>query len=1134
MAKDLNSGKKEGNTNTYGAGGGEMSRRVHALDWSKTPVGAMESWPQSLKATIKLLLGSRYPMVLLWGEALIQIYNDAYIGLIGGKHPAALGRSIKETQAESWEAIGPMIHEVMSTGIPNWVPAQMLAVDRSGYPEETYFSLSYSAVENDAGIIEGMLCVCSEVTQQVLGERRLRLQRDLASKAGETRSIDTVCQDVVSAISDYPWDVPFALLYLREEDGTFTLRNTVGIDTNSPAYVKHIDLEANDPDPWSIKRAISGETVLTKAIDQLVSIPGGPWNEPVQAALTLPIPSSAQESPLGVLVAGISPNHALDESYNSFYELLAGQVSVALRNALAYEEERKRAEALAAIDRTKTAFFSNVSHEFRTPLTLMLGPLEDTIAASNKSLSETDREQLTTVYQNTLRLLKLVNMLLDFSRIEAKRAQAFYEPTDLCSFTSELASAFQSAIEKAGLKYEISCAPLSEPVYVDAEMWEKIVLNLISNALKFTFEGQITVALRETATNANLCVQDTGVGIPQEELPNLFKRFHRIQNSRSRSHEGTGIGLALVKELVEQHGGTIEVTSTTDKSSPTDRQGTTFAVSIPKGTAHLNKERIGAEQPAVATAVRTEVYVNEADLWNRSDAETIPLLKEEAAELQGAVEPDKNVRILLADDNADMLTYLSRILNPYWQVESVKNGVEALAAARREEPDLILSDVMMPNMNGFELLSEIRKDSSISHVPVLLLSARAGEEATIEGLEKGADDYLVKPFSARELLARVRTQLEIRRTRQDNTLLREAEEELKKFKIISDYAFDAFILMREDGTFAYLNDLALKRWGYTKEEAQHIRVPDVDPIYQEEKFNEAFAMAQKQGALPPFETIHKRKDGTTYPVEVSMGGIALEGKPHMFAVARDITERKLAEETLKARNEELQKTNNDLDNFIYTASHDLKAPITNIEGLVHMLVRHLSAGSLEAPVVDKVVTMMGTSIGRFKNTINDLTELTKLQRVTQDDIALVELSELFEEIRLDLETAIQDSGARLAVDFSQCPSIRFSKKNLRSIMYNLVSNAIKYHSAEREPFIRVSSKVEQDFCVLTVEDNGLGMDLSQESKIFSMFKRLHDHVEGSGIGLYIVKRIIENSGGEIKVESKVGKGSMFEVYLRCK
>ena len=247
---------------------------IQAVDWSKTPVGPVEAWPRSLKATIKTVLGSRYPMILLWGKSLIQIYNDAYTGLIGAKHPHALGRSIKETQAESWETIGPMIHQVMTTGIPNWVPAQLLAVNRSGFNEETYFSLSYSAVENDQDEITGMLCVCSEVTQQVLGERRLRLQRDLASKAGETRSTDKVCRDIINATGEYASDVPFAALYIRDPGGSLTLSGTVGISDNA-CWPETFDSKTAKTDPWCLRQALTGETALNTNVPETLRLMAG-------------------------------------------------------------------------------------------------------------------------------------------------------------------------------------------------------------------------------------------------------------------------------------------------------------------------------------------------------------------------------------------------------------------------------------------------------------------------------------------------------------------------------------------------------------------------------------------------------------------------------------------------------------------------------------------------------------------------------------------------------------------------------------------------------------------------------------------------------------------------------------------
>jgi signal transduction histidine kinase len=268
----------------------------------------------------------------------------------------------------------------------------------------------------------------------------------------------------------------------------------------------------------------------------------------------LAIGSSSPDAQAGRLIVGLNPQRPSDEQDRAFLRLVADQLGTALANARAYEQERQRAEALAALDRAKTTFFSNVSHELRTPLTLLVGPLEDGLADTGTPLAPVHRERQEVAHRNALRLLRLVNTLLDFSRIEAGRIDANYEPTDLARLTTEVASVFRSAVEKAGLQLVVQCDPLSEPVYVDREMWEKILLNLLSNALKFTFDGHISVALREDADRVELRVTDTGVGIPEADLPRMFERFHRIKDSRARTHEGTGIGLAFVQELARLHG----------------------------------------------------------------------------------------------------------------------------------------------------------------------------------------------------------------------------------------------------------------------------------------------------------------------------------------------------------------------------------------------------------------------------------------------------------------------------------------------------------------------------------------------------------------------------------------------------
>jgi signal transduction histidine kinase len=719
------------------SGASEMHARVRAHDWASTSLGPVESWPQSLKAVIRTLLSSSYPMVLTWGPDFTQVYNDAYSELIGDGHPAALGIDIRITLAAAWETLGPMIQKVMATGVANWTPALRLLMERSGYREEAYFSVSHAPAEDDEGQITGMLAVCSEVTQQVLGERRLRLLRDLASRAGESRSMEKTCQDVATAIAEHPLDVPFALVYLRNpEDGTLSLRGAVGVSGEGAREAL-----------WPLQRAAAGEAVLVEDVERRVALGGGPWNDPVRTAWVRPIASSGQSVPLGVLVVGVSPNRALDEGYSSFYELLTAQVSVALRNAQAYEEERKRAEALAELDRAKTAFFSNISHEFRTPLTLMLGPLEDLLVHQAGALPEAARTELERVHRNAGRLLRLVNTLLDFSRLEAGRLEARQEGVDLARLTADLASSFRSAIERVGLTLTVDCPPLSQPVRLDRDMWEKVVLNLVSNAFKFTFQGGIVVRTREQAGRVLLEVEDTGTGIAASELPRLFERFYRVRDARSRTHEGTGIGLSLVRELVKLQGGSVHVEST-------EGRGTKFTVELPFGGAPGASEPARASGEEGARAMGAEAYVQEALRWVVEEAP-----KPGVALGQG--------RVLLAEDNADMRDYVRRVLSSAFEVEAVADGQAALESALARPPDLVLSDVMMPRLDGVGLLRALRAAPHTKALPILLLSARAGEEATLEGLASGADDYLVKPFSARELLARVTTHLALARMRRE-------------------------------------------------------------------------------------------------------------------------------------------------------------------------------------------------------------------------------------------------------------------------------------------------------------------------------------------------------------------------------
>ena len=506
------------------------------------------------------------------------------------------------------------------------------------------------------------------------------------------------------------------------------------------------------------------------------AVPQGSWPDPPHEGVVIPIRSNRSHQTAGFLVAGLSARLKFDEAYRNFLDLATAQIALAITNARAHEEERQRAEALMEIDRAKTAFFSNVSHEFRTPLTLMLGPLESVLAAPN-AIDVEAREQIETAHRNSLRLLKLVNSLLDFARIEAGRVKASYVPVDLAELTRDISSNFRAALEAAGLEFDVDCPPLPRPVYVDRDMWEKIVLNLLSNAFKFTLEGRVRVRVEARGDEAVLTVADTGTGIPATELPHIFERFHRVENARGRTYEGTGIGLALIQELTRLHGGTITAVSRVG-------EGSVFSVAIPFGSEHLPEGHLAAEpREDSSMAMRARAFTGEAETWvaKKRLARPSETLAEIGAETLPAVaaQTGPRPRILLADDNADMREHLTRILAARYEVISVGNGIDALQATRDQQPDLILSDVMMPGLDGFGLLREVRGDANLRDIPLILLSARAGEEARMEGIHAGADDYLTKPFSANEMAARVETTLKLQRIRREagrqlETLLNQA------------------------------------------------------------------------------------------------------------------------------------------------------------------------------------------------------------------------------------------------------------------------------------------------------------------------------------------------------------------------
>ncbi len=998
-----------------------------------------------------------------------------------------LGRAVREVWSEIWHINGPMLNQVISAGVATWSEDKLLNLHRRGYLEECYFTYSFTPVLVETGIPGGIFCDVQETTERVIAERRLRLLRELSEAASGAKTAESACKTACQVLARYSANVTFALLYLLQPDeGSATLAGVAGLppgQAEAPARLVPESSGAGPHDFWPL------DGVARSRKKEVVQLPanaeGAPWPGSAHTAVVLPIAGTGEQRPYGLLVAGLSPRRALDDGYHAFLDLVAGQVAAAIANARAHEEETKRAERLAEIDRAKTVFFSNVSHEFRTPLTLILGPLTDELAEHEGALPPARRERIEAAHRNGLRLLKLVNTLLEFARIEAGRVQAVYEPTDLARFTAELAGNFRSACERARLSLKVCCPPLPEPAYVDREMWEKIVLNLLSNAVKFTLAGEIAVSIKPAGNAVELSVRDTGVGIPAEELPSVFDRFYRVKGTAGRTHEGTGIGLALVHELVVLHGGSIRAASVPG-------QGSTFTVTLPRGTAHLPAERLGAPRTMASTALGAGPYVEEALRWlpavateSRTPAdgklrpEHVPAVKAESLSPLPAAGP--RPRILWADDNADMRDYVKRLLSDRYEVEAVADGREALEAARRQAPELVLADVMMPRLDGFGLLHELRAEEGTRALPVVLLSARAGEEARIEGLKAGADSYLVKPFSARELLAVVDAQIEIARVR------REAEE-LRR-GLANAEALRAANMALRDSRRAALNLME-------------------DAIAARRRAEQVSAeLRQKEAELR-------------------------EAQAKLQAHAEDL------EKTVASRTAKLHEMVAELEHFSYAIVHDLRAPLRAMQGFAAMIEEECAL--CERKLSREYFRRIKIASSRMDQLIADSLNYSKAvrQELMLEPVSLFELLDGLVETYPNLQSDKAD--IQIAHDL---PSVLGNEAALTQCFSNLLGNAVKFSKAGAKPQIRVRAEALDSrpgaspqgalnqMVRIWVEDNGIGIAKESQQRIFGMFERATTDHEGTGIGLAIVRKVAQRMGGEVGVESEPGQGSRFWVEL---
>ncbi len=1105
-----------------------MGSRMREFDWTRTPLGAPERWPQSLKTAVRIMLTSRQPMFVWWGPELINLYNDAYKSIVGGKHPGALGQPARQVWHEIWPQIEPRADSALRTNEGTYDESLLLIMERNGYPEETYYTFSYSPIPDDNGAAGGIICANTDDTRRIVGERQLELLRELAAQTVNASTFDEACARSALALETNPRDIPFALIYLFDPgQDCFVLGGTSGISQNLSQIPQTVSGHSQPNWPFAEVAASHRHQLITdlSAIDSC--LPTTVWPKKPTQAVAVPLTPSGESGRSGILVVGLNPFRLFDETYRAFIDLVSSQISASVANAQAYEAERRRAETLAELDRAKTAFFSNVSHEFRTPLTLMLSPLEDLLHRPQHTLSAEDHDLISVVHRNGQRLLKLVNGLLDFSRIEAGRVRASYEPVDLAALTRDLASTFRSAIEKAGLLLIIECQPLGEPVYVDREMWEKIVLNLLSNAYKFTLQGQIRVSLRQVGKTVQLEVEDTGTGIKPEELPQLFDRFHRIEGAQGRTHEGTGIGLALVQELARLIGGEVFVDSTFG-------QGSKFRVSVPMGRDHLPPGQISSKRDVGQRPQGASSFLNE--MWPWLPTDNYSLASPPAAASQLPTPPDRGApqtsattatraRIVLADDNADMREYVRRMLATTYDVVAVADGEQALQAALQQVPDLVLTDSMMPNLDGIGLLKALRAEPRTASVPVLLLSARAGEDARVEGLEAGADDYLTKPFSARELLARIGGTLALSKLRQEaGQKLRESEE---RFRLMADNAPMMVGVTEPDGSCTFLSKSWYEFTGTTSE--QGLGWGWLESVHPDDRDQTQLEFQQASSLCKPcdLEFRVRRHDGA---YRWALAALAPRFSADQqfrgyIGSAIDITDRRHFEELLR-------EADRRKDEFLATLAHELRNPLAPIRNGLHIL--RLVDNDHE--VLTETREMMDRQLQQMIRLIDDLLDVSRISRGKID--LRREIIDVKHAVLNAAETSrpwIEQAGHELDIELHPAPVLVYGDvTRLSQAVANLLNNAAKFTAAGGKIGLQV--KRDESDVVISVADSGIGIPVELQSSIFEMFMQVDQTLEknqgGLGVGLTIVKRLVEMHDGTVEVHSEgLNKGSTFVIRL---
>ncbi|KAI9328079.1 hypothetical protein BDR26DRAFT_1012478 [Obelidium mucronatum] len=1207
---------------------GVMGDIVKSFDWLKTApeLGEIRNWPSSLKTATSLVLRSKIQGLLLWGPAYRVIaYNDISISTFGGKHPTMLGASYAETFQEIWHIIKGTIVKAKETGQTSYFEDKGYMLFRHGFMELTYFTVTTCPVLGDRGEFEGVITWSFETTAKVVGNNRIMCLQDLGLNLISSPNVTGYWEALWEVLQNRKEEFAFGIIYRRENDGIL-LR-----------YDKVVNIESSFPNKI--------DPVLGTQCDELTSKIAEAWNledtieiipaeaHPVHkngTILIIPILTTSDDAP-GLLVLGTNPNLNYDERYRSFINMAVHEIATSYTSVKSLETAKKQNHALLELDKVKTSFFVSMSHELRTPLTLIISPVEDVIKESKNQLTKEQSSTLELVRKNACRLLKLVNTLLDIGRLNAGCMTATFRRTNIADKIHQFESMFEGIIKKAGLNFITEFSQINEPCYMDEEMLQKIVFNLLGNAIKFTLKGYIKTALRLSDDNKKFefVVEDSGVGIPKDQLGRVFQQFHRVDYAGGRSFEGSGIGLALVSDLVKLHGGTITLRSVFGV-------GSTFIVSIPVGKNHLPPERVvetslqdidGSPVTSDSNTGHLSVFLEEA----REFAESCPQTNETTSSAQEELEthletdafmipkPDPNDQdsdifnkrlIFLVDDNSDMRKYLSQIISRYWSCQTFDNGHTALNAMKRIAPSLVVSDVLMPVLDGLQLVKEMRRRSDLAAIPVILFSGTGNK---IDGFESGADDFLEKPINQREMIFKIQKLLERSaiQTHLENDIKKEKEysaHAMKRYEQMSRISPLGLFLCDEQGNLLFANDKFAQMFGFegidslmsANEGSMNSVLPDgIHPDDKEETLENWRKCINNQEPVVNLEfRIRPSAAGKISWVQLcTILDSEADGSLIHIGCMSDITIRKLLEEeriqafqfeqeTQKKRADDAIQSKIDSEKFIDMVCHELRNPLNGIQNS-NMLLAEL-VGDLSG-MLDKRRELNPSEIEEVATKAREYTDAidicAKHQQTIADDVlnlsklnmSLISISkstpfnpkELLKKVLSTFKAEMITKKTKLTIQVDPQFSEQFGKSDflgdparITQIVINLVANASKFTMKSDKRDIRAmlsaeftelkdSSLCEREIregstddvsnvlgranLKIAVRDTGIGMTEEEKARLFKQFQqasnRTYAEYGGSGLGLFISKRLVDMMGGQVSVESTKGVGTTFTVII---